>query len=181
MAAFGGFEDWSDQIRAPLLRLGMDDPYMTRESIVVSDPDRESLTEILITWHLLFSRGLPQTLKELVSFISKAPSMRGSTSPAYAELTQLFCNVASRWGEREIIDMRRLGEWCSGHAGRVIDGLSLRKDAKKLRGAAMWYVACTGCAMCKRPTKEKTAKEVMPDSAAKAEARRRAKVIAERL
>jgi hypothetical protein len=47
IAPFGGFEEWSNMVRAPLVWLGCADPCASRDDIEDADPDTEKLTSLL--------------------------------------------------------------------------------------------------------------------------------------
>src|SRR5262245_13318341 len=50
VAPFGGFEDWSQRIREPLIWLGAADPCDTISKVRASDPDQEALGAVMAQW-----------------------------------------------------------------------------------------------------------------------------------
>jgi hypothetical protein len=50
IASFGGFDDWSQRVREPLIWLGETDPYDTVDKTRGNDPAREALTAVLLLW-----------------------------------------------------------------------------------------------------------------------------------
>jgi hypothetical protein len=117
---WGGFDQWSREIREPLVWLGLADPCATREQIIVSDPDRESTVEMLRTWQAAFADNL-MLVREIVA---------AAQGGHHDELKQAVLMVAAKRDDSNQIDARRLGIWCASKAGRVIDGLRLITDRK---------------------------------------------------
>ena len=128
---WGGFDHWSREIREPLVWLGLTDPCATREQIIVSDPDRESTSEVLRTWQEAFA-DRPMFVREIVAAVQDGN---------HGELRQALLMVAAKRDDSSQIDARRLGTWCSSKAARIIDGLRLTRD-QKIRHAQGWRVSC---------------------------------------
>jgi hypothetical protein len=128
---WGGFDQWSREIREPLIWLGLADPCATRERIIVSDPDRESTAEVLRGWQAAFA-DRAMLVREVVA---------AAQDGQHDELKQALLMVAARRDESNQIDARRLGNWCASKADRIIDSLRLTAD-RKIRHARAWRVSC---------------------------------------
>jgi hypothetical protein len=128
---WGGFDQWSREIREPLLWLGLADPCATREGIIVNDPDREVTAEVLHAWHTAFADHV-MLVREV---------MAAARNDQHGELKQALLMVAATRDDSNQIDARRLGTWCSSKAACIIDGLSLTRD-RKIRRAQGWRVSC---------------------------------------
>jgi hypothetical protein len=128
---WGGFDQWSREIREPLAWLGLADPCATREQIVVSDPDRESTAEVLRAWQAAFA-DRAMLVREVVA---------AAQDGQHYELKQALLMVAAKRDESNQIDARRFGIWCASKADRIIDGLRLITD-RKIRHARAWRVSC---------------------------------------
>ncbi len=124
---WGGFDEWSRVIRAPLVWLGMADPCATRKHLIEDDPDREQAAALLSVWHSVF--GCEAVL--IAHVIERAAS-----SP---ELTSSLLAVAASRNDANRIDPRRVGWWCREWHDRIVDGLSLVRS-KKYGNAATWKV-----------------------------------------
>ncbi len=127
---WGGFDQWSREIREPLVWLGYADPCKTRERIVVNDPDREVTAEVFRTWQATFGdRGI--LVREMVS---------AAQDGTHNELKQSLLMVAANYDDSNQIDARRLGHWCSAVEGRVIDGLRLIRE-REIDRARTWRLS----------------------------------------
>lgn len=124
---WGGFDEWSAVIRAPLLWLGMKDPCDTRRHVIEDDPDREAAAALLHAWHsTVGDRSV--TIAQLRKWSS--------------EHAALYCGMLSvaSLDEGSGIDPRRVAWWCRAWRGRVVDGLVLVRG-KDYGKSATWRVA----------------------------------------
>ena len=112
---WGGFDQWSAEIRGALLWLGLADPVTTRELILASDPERERIGEIFEQWNKAYDRQEVTTSELIASF------GRGE----HPELLAALLLVAADKNDRAQLDPRRLGQWCRSHKGRIVNGLRL--------------------------------------------------------
>jgi hypothetical protein len=124
---WGGFDNWSREFRAPLLWLGLSDPCASREQIVVNDPDREFLADILHCWTAVFGEDA-KLARELIAAASE-----------HAELQKALWMVSAQRGA-EKVDPQRLGTYFARVEGRVIDGMRLVRD-RKIKRAVSWRVS----------------------------------------
>jgi hypothetical protein len=127
---WGGFDQWSREVREALVWLGLADPCATREQIVANDPERELTAEVLRAWSAAFG--------------NKAVLVREAIAAAgdcgHEELQQAFLAIAAARHDSRQIDARRLGAWLASKKGRVTDGLRLTPDHKEHRAQA-WAVS----------------------------------------
>ncbi len=69
MKPFGGYENWSRIVRAPLIWAGLADPYESQAPLrETSDVDRDSEQEFLLAWHGVFGneqKSAKQAIKEI--------------------------------------------------------------------------------------------------------------------
>ena len=121
---WGGFEDWSDSIREPLIWLGMADPCKTRDFVVADDPERqESFAAI---------RALFDEFKNRVFTAKRIIRHCESSKLRHA----LECVGVVRRGE---IDAVRLGWWLRRTRDRICGGLRLEVAGKK-SGSNRWKI-----------------------------------------
>jgi hypothetical protein len=128
VSAWGGFEHWSKEIREPLVWLELTDPYLSRDQIVVNDPDRELVTDILHSWTEVFGESA-KLAREVIASATNHP-----------ELEKTLLMVAAHKDNPEKIDPRRLGHWLAKTEGRIIDGRRLIRDHERQRATA-WRVS----------------------------------------
>jgi Domain of unknown function (DUF3854) len=122
---WGGFDQWSREIREPLVWLGLTDPCATRERIIASDPERELRAEVLRAWYAAFDDRVMLVREVIIA--------------AEGELKQALLMVAATRDDSNQIDPRRLGNWCASTKDRVIDGLRLTMNGK-IHQASAWQV-----------------------------------------
>lgn len=121
--AWGGFDEWSREIREPLIWLGVADPCATRERVIVNDPERDSALAVLSLWYESFGeRAMP--LAELAQHASQ-------------ELKDCLLAVSADRDNLLIIDTRRLGTWCSKVEDRVYGEFRLSRDGTAQRADAV--------------------------------------------
>ncbi|MFC1680945.1 hypothetical protein ACFL1S_04015 [Pseudomonadota bacterium] len=124
----GGYSDWSDLCRQPLLWLGLADPTKSVFEAIVEDPDRELLGRLLTAWSVVFGNA-PAMVREAVN----PPPMPLNE---HVELLEVLKDIADERGE---INRRRLGWWIKRHIGRIVDGLRFVRTRGN-RSAEAWKV-----------------------------------------
>jgi hypothetical protein len=129
---WGGFDQWSREIREPLVWLGLADPCTTREQIISSDPERELTAEVLRAWHA--------ALGEQALLAREVIATAGDGG--HEELRQALLAIAARRDNSQQIDSRRLGRWLASKKDKVVDGLRLTPDHEDHRAQA-WQVSLT--------------------------------------
>jgi len=75
LTPWGGFDEWSATIRAPLVWVGMSDPCATRQRVLEDDPDREQATALLSAWHNAF-RERNVTVGEVLETAENDPDLK---------------------------------------------------------------------------------------------------------
>jgi primase-polymerase (primpol)-like protein len=126
---WGGFDHWSREIREPLVWLGRADPCRTRETIIVSDPDRDCAMSILSAWREAFG--------------DRAMLVAEIIRDAGSELKALLLMVAASKNDPASIDARRMGAWCRSVEDRVFDEFQLCRFGKS-HHAVNWRVSRAG-------------------------------------
>jgi hypothetical protein len=136
---WGSFDQWSREIREPIVWLGRPDPCNTCDFIIESDSDRDALGAILAAWYDAFG---PEE-KKVNDVITEVEKNEATTvAVRSAKLTALRAElllVAAEWNARDRIDPRRLGTWLRDQGGTV-DGLRFERGHKHRR-AVCWRAA----------------------------------------
>jgi len=131
---WGGFDQWSREVREALVWLGLADPCATREQIVANDPERELTAEVLRAWSAAFGNKAV-LVREVIA---------AAGDGGHEELRQALLAIAARRDDSQQIDARRLGAWLASKKDRVVDGLRLT-SAHKVRHAQAWRVNGVSC------------------------------------
>jgi putative DNA primase/helicase len=124
---WGGFDEWSAAVRAPLAWLGMPDPCNTRRHVIQDDPDREHAAAILSSWHSAFG--------DKAVLIANVIERAGSD----ASLNSALLSVAASKSHPDQLDPRRLAWWCREWRGRVVENFRLDRS-RDYGDRAMWLV-----------------------------------------
>ena len=124
---WGGFEQWSHEIREPLVWLGMADPCRTRERVIINDPERDAALSILTAWRDTFG--------------DRAMLVANVIGEAGPELKAPLLLVACDRNNPAKVDVRRLGAWCRSIEDRVFGELQLTREGS-VRRATLWKVSC---------------------------------------
>lgn len=123
MPAFGRFERWSQEVRAPLMWLGMPDPLLGVERLRDQDPVTSRLRALLYAWR--------DTLGE------EPYTVAGVVKRAKEEASTLCDAIEEAIGSA--VAKQAFGIYLRRYANRVVDGLRIvRYDAS--RGVARWRV-----------------------------------------
>ncbi len=139
---WGGFEEWSSLIRGCLLWLGLPDPCVGREELLVrADGEGGFLAGIIAAIRRLdpLGRGI-----RAVELIEKAKVMW----PGADELRAVLGEVAT--GEHDLPSPRSLGMRLHHGRGRVVGGLAL--DSRKVDGTDLWLAREVGAKGTTRTT-----------------------------
>jgi putative DNA primase/helicase len=118
----GGFEEWSQRIRAPLLWLGCDDPCETTLRVKADDPQVERLTAVLRQWRECIGVGIGMTMREISNKADLTPDFRNA-----------LLDVAAAPGTGTVLSMKRLGGWLRQLEGRIVNGVALRRMTDNVR------------------------------------------------
>jgi len=143
---WGGFDQWSQEIREPLIWLGATDPCQTRDRIVTTDPDREAHADVLRSWHAAL--GERETLiREVITEVDRVCGS-GSEDESLRALRQALLAVATKRDVPDHIDPRRLGHWLSSKKDRIVDGFRI-STGQKIQRATGWKVSSVSCVSSK--------------------------------
>src|SRR5262249_23292514 len=138
MAPYGGFEEWSTMVRAPLVWLGCGDPCASRDEIEDTDPDTEKLASLLDALDDRFKTD-NFTAAEVVERARKD----GLDAASYGgDLSALNQAVAALCWKGEI-NSTAVGKAFAKYRGRVIDGRRLITVGTQQR-ALVWKVEAIG-------------------------------------
>jgi hypothetical protein len=133
MEPYGGFEQWSTIVRAPLVWLGCGDPCASRAKVEDIDPETEKLANLLAALPGRFTGEF--TTAEAVQMACKD----AQTAAAYgADLTPLHEAVAALCWEGKI-NSRAVGKAFAKYRDRIVDGRKLTKVSERHK-AAVWKV-----------------------------------------
>jgi putative DNA primase/helicase len=127
LPVWGGFEQWSDEIRAPLVWLGCADPYRTRDQVLETDENRELLRELLQSWYAKFD-SYSDTVK--AAFEYSRPGQANEVRDIMIRIGQYnkFCTSN---GFTDInLNLSEMGKWIRRYALTTIDGLRFVQPVK---------------------------------------------------
>ena len=138
---FGGFEDWSNWIRAALIWLDQADPCDTMVAARKSDPTLAVLHSVMGQWEVMMRLNCAVTVSELVA---KAEQRTGGAEgsdrmPLYPEFLSALRTAAG--GGVGGINSTRLGKWLSSIQGRVLgsgDKARMLEKAGERNNVALW-------------------------------------------
>jgi putative DNA primase/helicase len=136
----GSFEDWSREVAACLVWLGLPDPTEAMNRQRAADPKRARLRRMLGNWYELFDDA-EQTVNAVMHAV-EPPQDRHVTEPqAVAELREVIAEITAD-ARNEQSKRVKLGLFIRRNAGRVVavaDGTNLRfVEAGSERRAARW-------------------------------------------
>lgn len=137
LTTFGRFEDWSAQVRDPLVWLDMPDPLGTRAEIEAHDPVRDQLEALLDAWAKYFGAH-GSTVKNAISEAQHPPTGSNLTDEQQ-DRVNLHDALSPFAGKNGIIDPRSVGNFISKHARRVENGKRFIVGGEEKR-AKRWTV-----------------------------------------
>jgi putative DNA primase/helicase len=132
--SLGGYEDWSEWVREPLLWLGEADPVESMDAARASDPARAAARELLERWRRVIGMGKAVSVRQIIG-IANEDNRNGLHR--YPEFRSFLIEHAGT-PRGDAIDPLRLGHWLQQEHGRVYDGL--RIDMVQHKGRANDYV-----------------------------------------
>jgi hypothetical protein len=112
LSPFGGFEQWSQRIREPLVWLGMADPCESIANVRSNDPERDALGTVILQWQEHLGVGNKHTIQEVIERAVNITTFQ----------TALINVAASRAG---FVSNDRLGRWLKRVQGKIVNGLTL--------------------------------------------------------
>jgi hypothetical protein len=123
----GGFEEWSQRIRAPLLWLGCADPCDTTLKLKAQDAQVMQLVTVMACWKESIGFNAPLSIQGIINKALVAPDLHNALTA-----------VAEARG-RSVISPDRLGRWLSKVDGRIVSGSALRQ-AGVVHGYQNWVL-----------------------------------------
>lgn len=129
----GGFEEWDQLVRRPLVWAGLPDPLNASDSLREQDPDLAGMRALLSAWHDVFGDKEVTAAEVLSAGMGSKDLARVPEYPELYDALQVAC--------AEKPNARRLGTWLRIHRNRIVDGLQLEQtktDPK--RKVARWRV-----------------------------------------
>jgi putative DNA primase/helicase len=125
------FEGWSRFVRAPLVWLDCADPVKSIEQLRKADPVRSARALVFTAWRdaIGFQNGV--TAPTLIQIANETPSDKDGKlnfSYAHPELRDALLQVASKAGNADVIEPRRLGKWLPRQEGTISSGIKLTSD-----------------------------------------------------
>jgi hypothetical protein len=130
VGSFGSFEDWSQQIRKPLVWLDRADPCNTIAAIRENDPGREGLAAVVMQWSTKLDPKAAYTVQQVIQRAVDVTDFRGA----------LLAVAADRSGN--FISSDRLGRWLKRVEGRITNGFRLLNDGTHC-GYPLWKLTST--------------------------------------
>jgi putative DNA primase/helicase len=139
---WGGFDQWSREIREPIVWLGLDeltDPCETRTEVAAQDPEREFHREVLNRWYSRYSNR-EMVIRDIIDELRNIDKDNDSDWLSKMQLKTALLNVVGDSRLASAISARRFGKWCSQIDGRIIDGLRLSRVGIRTN-ATTWRVS----------------------------------------
>jgi putative DNA primase/helicase len=124
----GGFEEWSQRIRAPLLWLGCSDPCDTTLKLKTQDAQVMQLVAVMVCWKEHIGLNAPMNIQGIINKALVAPDLHNA----------LMTVAEAR--SRQVISTERLGRWLRKVDGRIVSGNALRQ-AGTVHGYQTWVLA----------------------------------------
>lgn len=123
------FPEWDALIRAALVWAGLPDLLESLRAVETADPRRIEHEAVMRAWWAEFADELV-TARELVARAANA------ASGGEFAFRDALLNVA---GEREEVNLRRLGKWLAKMAGRIQSGMRIERETIR-NGSQTWRV-----------------------------------------
>jgi hypothetical protein len=137
------FADWSDLIRSALVWLGCDDPALSMELARADDPDLGETREMITVWREVLGCGESFTAREIAEKAEEHTQTRMGepTDYAHPEFRELLLRL---FGDRGMVNTRRLGRWLLSRERRIVSGHRLIRCGTASGGVARWAVQLAG-------------------------------------
>jgi putative DNA primase/helicase len=129
------FEDWSDNVRSPLVWLGWPDTDESIKAVRAADPVTAKLHAVIAAWASDLRADRRYLTRELVTEASEyLPSSSDRVRPALWDA--LFAIAGTKVGH---LDVERLGMWLHAHLNRISGGYKLLVDRTN-KGRPRWVL-----------------------------------------
>jgi hypothetical protein len=136
----GSFETWSDLVRGALLWLDCADPVGSIETVRKTDPVLRNLTTLVEQWAQVLGPDRV-TVIDVIKRVTQRTSAPENEPQEFAHpgFREALLAVA---GDSGAINTRRLGNWLSKEAGRIVNGRCFELCGER-QGVAVWRLAET--------------------------------------
>jgi putative DNA primase/helicase len=133
MKPYGGFEEWSAMVRAPLVWLGCDDPCVSRDEVEDTDPDTEKLANLLdaLPDRFLGEFTVAQAVQTARKDALNTAAYGGGHTPLYDALAAIC------WEGK--INPTGVGKAFAKYRGRIVKGRKLTRVGVRHQ-AIVWKV-----------------------------------------
>jgi hypothetical protein len=118
LTTLGGFEEWTNIVRASLVWLGYSDPIVTMRDLATDDTGKLALSVVLENWNHYFKA--PVTTSQIIDL-------------AGGELRAVLFEIASKRNSNTELDSVKLGKWLSSKVDVVINNLTIVKHVERAR------------------------------------------------
>lgn len=127
------YPEWDRVIRSAIVWAGLPDPLLSLRTGENRDPRRLEHVELMRAWRGAFSADRPDAARPLRSVISRANEL------ALIEDHRLKDAILAVAGERDQINIRKLGRWMAKMEGRIQSGLLIARDDMS-NGSQTWKI-----------------------------------------
>ena len=135
---YGRFEQWSAEIREPMIWAGLTDPCETRKLIIVADPERDATLSVFETWNQ--ARQSAITLRELTKIAVGYFNGNDDEVEGDANLKSALLEIATDPKYPQQIDQKLLAAWCRAKTDNVVGAFKLLRCEKVGGGFRTWQV-----------------------------------------
>ena len=170
-APLASFAAWSRWVRDALRWLGAGDACSTMDLARSLDPKLDALAGAMLQWRETLG-GRRVTVREIIAVATEQRQDPGAWRPEFVrpDFREALLSVAEVAGN---INSKRLARWLGAHAGRLVDGCRIVRDAAGHGGLQTWRLELS-------PQLQAEAAAADRAAAAKEEALARAVVAADR-
>lgn len=123
----GSFEDWSREVRDPLVWAGAADPCDTRAELLASDSEEHTLRQLLAGWSEVGGAETAITVRTAAERLPRSPTLREALE-----------ELGAMTGDK--VNTGALGRRLAKHQGRWCGGRRLVKGGEDRNGVALWRV-----------------------------------------
>ena len=120
---WGGFERWSQMVRAPLVWLGCKDPRLSHQVLMAEDQEHADLMRMVESWEAVFGAD-GATAREAIARVNNTV-----TSEVETKLGQVLRDLVK--DKAGFIDNQRLGGWMRRHQKQITKGKQIVKAGER--------------------------------------------------
>jgi putative DNA primase/helicase len=136
LAPLGGFEEWCEWVRDPLVWLGRADPIKSTEESYAHNIDNEEMRAVVYAWRNDIGQKAELRAQQVIDQADKKGVVGTHQFPLLREALLL---VAAERGESDKLSAKRLGWWLRKVHGHPVDGLRLIKT-RAPQGNPYWQL-----------------------------------------